>query len=54
MKEIFQINQLKLHGLDIFFNEIISLVNNKKLPNQILLSGQEGVKRKSTLAVSYH
>ena len=43
------VNQLKLHGLDIFFNEIISLVNNKKLPNQILLSGQEGV-GKSTLA----
>ena len=43
------VNQLKLYGLDIFFNEIISLVNNKKLPNQILLSGQEGV-GKSTLA----
>ncbi len=43
------VNQLKLYGLDIFFNEIISLVNNNKLPNQILLSGQEGV-GKSTLA----
>ena len=43
------LNQLKLYGLDTFFNEIITLVNNNKLPNQILLSGQKGV-GKSTLA----
>ena len=43
------INQLKLFGLDIFFNEIINLINSNKLPNQILLSGQEGI-GKSTLA----
>ena len=43
------INQLKLYGLDIFFNEIINLINSNKLPNQILLSGQEGI-GKSTLA----
>ena len=48
MKNI-PVNQIKLYGLDIFFNEIINLINSNKLPNQILLSGQEGI-GKSTLA----
>ena len=43
------ISQTKLFGLKFFFNEIIDLFNNNKLPNKILFSGQQGV-GKSTLA----
>ena len=41
----------RLYGMDIFFNEIIELYNNKKMPTKILLSGKKGL-GKSTLA--YH
>jgi DNA polymerase III subunit delta' len=40
-----------LYGMDVFFNEIISLYNMNKMPNKILLSGRKGL-GKSTLA--YH
>ena len=40
-----------LFGVDSFFNEIINLYNQKKMPNKILLSGKKGL-GKSTLA--YH
>ena len=42
---------INLYGLDDYFNEIINLFLNKKLPNKILLSGKKGC-GKSTLA--YH
>ena len=45
------INQIKLYGLDQFFNEIVDLYASNKLPNKILLSGSKGC-GKSTLA--YH
>ena len=41
----------RLFGLNLFFNEIINLYNEKKMPNKILLSGKKGI-GKSTLA--YH
>jgi DNA polymerase-3 subunit delta' len=41
----------QLFGMNIYFNEIINLHNQKKLPNKILLSGKKGL-GKSTLA--YH
>jgi len=41
----------KLYGMNYFFNEIINLYNNKKMPTKILLSGKKGI-GKSTLA--YH
>ena len=41
----------KIYGLDKYFNEIISLYGNNKMPNKILLSGKRGV-GKATLA--YH
>jgi len=41
----------KLYGMNNFFNEIIALHNEKKMPNKILLSGKKGI-GKSTLA--YH
>jgi len=41
----------KLYGLDNYFNEIVNLYKNNKMPNKILLSGKKGV-GKSTLA--YH
>ena len=41
----------QLYGMNIFFNEIISLYNKKKMPNKILFSGKKGL-GKSTLA--YH
>ena len=44
-------NQIQLFGLDKYFNEMINLFNNNKLPNKILFSGQKGI-GKSTLA--YH
>ena len=43
--------QTNLYGYDDEFNNLIKLVNNDKLPNKILLSGQKGI-GKSTLA--YH
>ena len=45
------IAQRKIYGLDYYFNEIVDLYNNNKLPNKILLSGPKG-NGKSTLA--YH
>ena len=41
----------KLYGMGHFFNEIINLYNEKKMPTKILLSGKKGW-GKSTLA--YH
>jgi len=41
----------KLYGLGEYFNEILNLHNQKKMPNKILLSGRKGI-GKSTLA--YH
>jgi DNA polymerase-3 subunit delta' len=41
----------QLHGMNYFFNEIIKLYNEKKMPTKILLSGKKGL-GKSTLA--YH
>ena len=32
----------QLYGMNIFFNEITSLYNKKKMPNKILLSGKKG------------
>ena len=40
-----------IYGYKYFFNEIIQLYNNKKMPNKILLSGKKG-SGKSTFA--YH
>ena len=51
MNDIEPINQTKLFGLNKFFNELIQLDQNDKLPNKLLLSGQKGL-GKSTLA--YH
>ena len=42
---------IKLHGMDNYFNEIINLYSKKKMPNKILLSGKKGM-GKATLA--YH
>jgi len=44
-------NQIMLYGLDNYFNNLINLYKNDKLPNKILFSGQKGV-GKATL--SYH
>ena len=44
-------NQLKLFGLENEYNNLISIYNDHKLPNKILLSGQKG-SGKCTLA--YH
>ena len=41
----------KIYGMDNYFNRIIGLYNNDKMPNKILLSGKKG-SGKSTLA--YH
>ena len=41
----------KLFGMNVFFHQIASLYNEKKMPNNILLSGKKGL-GKSTLA--YH
>ena len=41
----------KIYGMKNFFNEIITLYNDEKMPNKILLSGKRG-SGKSTLA--YH
>ena len=35
-------NQKNLYGLNIAFNHLKWLYDNKKLPNKILLSGQKG------------
>ena len=43
------IKQINLYGLDEFFLYFISLYQNKKLPNKILLSGDKGL-GKSTFA----
>ncbi len=39
----------KLYGMDKFFNELINLYDEKKMPTKILLSGKKGL-GKSTLA----
>ena len=41
----------KIYGMEIFFNELVGLYRQKKMPNKILLSGKKG-SGKSTLA--YH
>jgi len=41
----------KIYGMENFFNEIVGLYNDEKMPNKILLSGKRG-SGKSTLA--YH
>ncbi len=43
--------QIKLYGLDNYFNELVNLYNKKKMPTKILLSGKKG-SGKATLA--YH
>ena len=43
--------QTKLYGMDLIFDEIVSLFNSNKLPNNILFSGSKG-SGKSTIA--YH
>ena len=45
------INQEKIIGYDNLFKNFINLLNKKRLPNKILLSGSKGV-GKSTFA--YH
>ena len=45
------IENTKLFGMNIFFDKIINLYNQKKMPTKILLTGKEG-QGKSTLA--YH
>jgi DNA polymerase III subunit delta' len=42
---------LKIYGMENFFNELVGLYKQKKIPNKILLSGKKGL-GKSTLA--YH
>ncbi|MDC0627797.1 AAA family ATPase, partial [Candidatus Pelagibacter sp.] len=42
---------IKIYGMEIFFNELVGLYRQKKMPNKILLSGKKG-SGKSTLA--YH
>ena len=42
---------IRLFGMNVFFNEITNLYNSKKMPTKILLSGKKGL-GKSTLA--YH
>tara|TARA_B110001452_G_scaffold266084_1_gene272069 strand:+ start:805 stop:1746 length:942 start_codon:yes stop_codon:yes gene_type:complete len=42
---------LNIYGLNFYFNQIINLYDQKKMPNRILLSGKKGL-GKSTLA--YH
>ena len=32
----------KLYGMNLFFDEIIMLYNEKKMPTKILLSGKKG------------
>ena len=41
----------KIYGMENFFNELVGLYKQKKIPNRILLSGKKGL-GKSTLA--YH
>ncbi|MDC1050153.1 DNA polymerase III, partial [Candidatus Pelagibacter sp.] len=41
----------KIFGMENFFNELVLLYNQKKMPNKIILSGKKGL-GKSTLA--YH
>ena len=41
----------KIYGIKTFFNELVGLYRQKKMPNKILLSGKKG-SGKSTLA--YH
>ena len=41
----------KIYGMENFFNELVGLHKEKKIPNKILLSGKKG-SGKSTLA--YH
>ena len=41
----------KIYGMENFFNELVRLYKQKKIPSKILLSGKKGL-GKSTLA--YH
>ena len=41
----------KIYGMENFFNELVGLYKQKRIPNRILLSGKKG-SGKSTLA--YH
>ena len=41
----------KIYGMENFFNKLVGLYKQKKIPNKILLSGKKGL-GKSTLA--YH
>tara|TARA_B100001057_G_scaffold277719_1_gene278010 strand:+ start:1198 stop:2130 length:933 start_codon:yes stop_codon:yes gene_type:complete len=52
MSNLEPINQIKLYGLDKYFNELIRLYKNNIYPNKILLSGQKGI-GKSTLALHF-
>ena len=45
------LENIRMFGMDSYFNEIIKLYNNEKMPNKILLSGKKG-SGKCTLA--YH
>ena len=49
--EIKPSENIKLYGMNHFFNEITSIYKNKQMPTKILLSGKKGI-GKSTLA--YH
>ena len=51
MMDIKPINQTKLFGLHRYFDKLINLYQENKLPNKLLLSGQKGL-GKSTMA--YH
>ena len=39
----------KLYGMNIFFNEIITLYDQKKMPTKILLSGKRGLGKSNIL-----
>ena len=51
MSQIVSSNQTNLFGMKKYFDELVKLYSNNKLPNKILLSGQKGL-GKATLA--YH
>ena len=45
------LNQTKLFGHSYYFNELINLHSQKKLPNKILLSGEKGIGK---CTIAYH